>query len=183
MQALLQVTIASSDTQNMIINAASDTCDKLTGRVLRSTAYVDEVYDGNGSCYIFLKQYPASAVSSVKRWDPVTATLLYTYTVNLEYILHEENAIYLYGGTLRGINLYKISYTAGYAITDVPWDLKKACAEIAGMLYRGKGKTGIESERIGAYSVTFKGNIPELGAIPVPPEVWAVLQMYRKHNV
>jgi hypothetical protein len=185
LQAFLQCTIADADLVNLLINSASDLINKITDRHILSKAYTDEKYTGARGRYIYLKNYPITAVASVKVWDIFNNIVLTTLIENIEYqILTDQGGIEVFAGTYKFNNIYRISYTAGYAIADVPWDLKRATAEIAGMLYRGKGKTGVQSERIGEYSVAYKDNqAPLIGAIPVPPEIWAVLQGYRNYNI
>ena len=122
----------------------------------------------------------------MESWDTTSDVLLSTFTENEDYFAYNaEGSIYKRGGWYNGRKNYRITYTAGYLIDDVPYDLKNACAQLAGLAYSRKGNTGIASESIGAYSVSYDKNplnIMFMG-IPVPAEIAAVLISYRRPNV
>jgi len=180
---ILQITIGDADLSNTLINIASDFIDNFTNRKIISATYTDEAYDGNDDYNIYLKQYPVSAVTTLKSWDTYNNVAQYTFTEYTEYINYlDEGYIYLRGKTVHGHKNYRITYTAGYLLVDVPYDLKYACAQLAGLVYYNKGKSGIKSEKMGEYSVTFdKGNISIIG-IPVPDDIAGIIKQYRNIN-
>lgn len=180
----LQITIGNSDLSNTLINIASDFIDNFTSRKIISAPYTDEAYDGNNDPYIYLKQYPVTAVSAVKNWDTYNNVVLYTFTEYTEYLKYlDEGYIYIRGKTVRGHKNYRITYTAGYSIADVPYDLKNACAQLAGIVYYNKGKAGVESESMGKYSVDYGTIDVSIMGIPVPDSIAGVIRQYKKINV
>lgn len=184
LELILQITISSSDLKDFLINTASDFINNFTNRRLLSRTITSEKYDGTGESRLFLKEYPITSVTAVKSWDSYNNVVSYTYTEHTEYTLYANEGYILFRGkTLKGHNNYQITYVAGYALADVPYDLKNACAQLCGIMYYNKGKAGIKSESIGSYSVTYdKGNASIMG-IPVPDDIAGVIRQYRRINV
>lgn len=184
LELILQITISDSDLKDFLINSASDFINNFTNRKILKRTIESEEYDGDGSFNLYLKQYPIISASEVLLWDAYNDEESYSYTEHTEYKLYlEEGYIYFRGRTSRGHKNYQITYVAGYALADVPTDLKNACAQLSGLIYYNKGKAGIKSEAIGKYSVTYdKGDVKVLG-IPVPDDIAGVIKQYRKINV
>ena len=182
---ILRITIGNASLSDMLINIASDFIDNFTNRNIISQTYTDQEYDGNNDFNIYLRQYPVTAVTTVKNWDTYGNVLNYTFTEFTEYINYlDEGYIYLRGKTVYGHKNYRITYTAGYITeANVPYDLKNACAQLAGLIYFNTGKSGVKSESIGKYSITFdKSSIFVMG-IPVPVEISGVINKYRNYNI
>ncbi len=181
---ILQITIGNAPLSEMLIGMASDFIDRFANRHFIKATYTDQEYDGDGLKNIYLRDYPIVAVTAVKNYDTYNATTLYTYTVNTEYLLYLlEGYIYLRGGTTPGRKNYRISYSAGYLLADVPYDLKNACAQLAGLVYYNKGKSGIKSEAMGKYSVTYGMGEIKIAGIPVPADIAGVIDQYRRINI
>jgi len=189
LETFLQVTIASTDFKNTIINVASDFIERFANRKLIATTYTDEEYDGNFDNYIYLKNYPVSSTDTftLKNWDIYNNSLLYTYTIHTEYtVYYNEGIIYVYGKTGKGHRNYRVTYKAGWAIANVPYDLKFACAQLSGLVYYHKGKTGIQSESMGNYSINYGSNNKASAmfmGIPVSDEIAGIIANYRRVNV
>lgn len=181
---ILQITIGNATLSEMLIGMASDFIDRFANRHFIKNTYTDQEYDGDGLKNIYLRDYPIVAVTAVKNYDSYNATTLYTYTVNTEYLLYLlEGYIYLRGGTTPGHKNYLISYSAGYLLVAVPYDLKNACAQLAGLVYYNKGKAGIKSEAMGKYSVTYGMGEIKIAGIPVPADIAGVIDQYRRINI
>ncbi len=181
---ILRITIGDSDLSATLINIASDSINNYTNRKILSRTYTEEAYDGNNDTKIYLKQYPVTAVSSVESWDTYNNESSYTYTEHTEYIVYtDEGYIYLRGLTVPGHKNYRITYTAGYVLADVPYDLKNACAQLAGLVYYNKGKAGIKSETMGKYSITYNNGNFAIAGIPIPDDIAGVIRQYKKYNV
>ena len=76
-------------------------------------------------------------------------------------------------GRFRGINAFKVNYSAGYVVNEIPSDLEAACLELAAWnmgRYRGKriGMTG---------SIRKDGDRLEMA---MPENVKALLEPYRR---
>lgn len=137
-----------------LINRATDIIEKYCdGRRFASTDYTNEEYDGDGSHFLTLKNFPVSALTSVQRmtgdfttpsWDTLDSSM-YKY-------LDEEGQIYYTGGFSSGIRNYRASYTAGY--TTIPNDLAQACITLVSYLKNQTKSVGMKSETLGEYSYT-----------------------------
>jgi len=181
---MLRVTIGDADLSNTLINIASDFIDQYANRSFISATYTAEKYDGNSDRRIYLKQYPIISVTTLASWDTISDIVMTTYTANTDYLLYlKEGYIYFRYKTMPGHQNYRVTYTAGYLIADVPYDLKNACAQLAGMIYNNTGKAGMKSEGIGQYSYTIKDGTVLFGGIPVPADIAGVILQYRNINV
>ena len=180
----LQITIGDADLSNTLINIASDFIDRFCNRSFILATYPNEEYDGDGNNNIYLRKYPVVSVASVILYDTYTGVNLYTFTVNTEYLIYlNEGYIYMRSKTSPGHKNYRVTYDAGYLLADIPYDLKNACAQLAGLIYYNKGKAGVKSESIGKYSVTYdKGDI-SISGIAVPADIAGVIMQYRNINM
>lgn len=176
--------LTDSDTANTLINSASDFIERHTKRVLKSATYTSEKYDGNGSYYLYLRQWPITAISSVKRWDTVSNASAATYVENTDYLYDGTKGwLYLREGFQIGVQNYQVTYTGGYTI--IPYDVRQACAMYAEWQYTMRGKTGLSSERIGDYSYQLKdpSRSAGIGGITVPNEILSLLAKYVKADI
>lgn len=185
--------IADTSYRNTLINMASDFIQTFCNRVLIYTAYTREAYCGTGKRYLYLDKFPVDTnqTFTLEQWDIYTNTLVYTYTENTDFIISRSDIGELFKATrfMAGVNNYRITYTAGYTIdgadstTIVPYDLKMACAKLAGMLFYNRGKSGISGETIGSYSINYANPSASFMGIPVPDDIAGVLNIYRRVNI
>lgn len=167
---------------NALINTASSFINKYCGRTFIETTYTEEVYDGNGLYELYLKNAPISSVT-IEYWDTTNNASSYTYIENTDYLINStQGKIYNRSSWIKGHQNYHITYTAGYAIADIPYDLKMVCAKICEILHNNQGKSGISSETMGRYSVTYNKQGMMVNGIPLPIELFNVLNQYRRFN-
>lgn len=162
-----------------LINSASQVIEKICHHVLVSADYT-EYYDGSDSMYLRLRQYPVSTFTSLKAWDYQAQKTIQDYTNNTDYEVYLDSGIICKSGYFStGIKNYQVIYTAGY--TTIPSDLKQACKNLCQYLDNSASRSGIKSESIGRYSVTFSdiGGVTVMG-VYVPPEIMTMLQPYMK---
>jgi hypothetical protein len=179
LEEILQITIADGDVKHAIINYASDFIEQYTGRCLKSTAYTDEKYSGDGTQYLFLKQYPITLITAVKSFDNFSQTVIQTLTLNQDFVpFYEEGYLFARSGWTGNDPLnYRVSYTAGY--TSIPFNIKVACCQLANLLYTKKGDSGLlTAESIGNYSYN-KGSNQDLYGMGIPDEIISVLNAYK----
>lgn len=180
----LQITIGDEDLSHTLINTASDFIDRYANRILKKATYTAEEYDGDGNNNIYLRNYPIVSVATIILYDTYTAATLQTFTVNTEYLIYlNEGYIFMRSKTSPGHKNYRVTYDAGYLIADVPYDLKNACAQLAGLVYNNKGKAGAKSESIGKYSITYDKGDLSISGIPVPADIAGVIMQYRNINM
>lgn len=165
-KAYMKKTDAGDDTLlATLLSQASKMIETYTNRDFTAVIYTDELYNGNGGPKLYLKQFPIFTTPAVvvKLYDPFTDTNLYTYTVNLEYIIYEEEGyIHMWGGWSKGHQNFKITYKAGF--TTVPEDIVLACNMLTAFVFDNIRKQGIKSQRIGTFSEALrdiKGAIPD----------------------
>jgi hypothetical protein len=140
-----------------IINRATDTIESYcNNRRFKSTVYTEEMYDGTGTHYINLRQYPVTEVTVVEQnngiagdphWDVVDSDLG-------SYIEdgHGPGQLYYEHVFVRGARNYRTTYTAGY--TTIPYDLEQACLDLCVWFYKQRQTLVMKSETLGEYSYT-----------------------------
>jgi len=184
---LLEQTTIIQDISNALINFASDFIQTYTNRNWIAQDYTQEKYDGDGDKDLFLDNFPINSVSYIASWDTYNNQEYYEFAEHTEYQVYlEEGYIYLRSGFVKGRQNYRVSYNAGYAIANVPWDIKKACADLCQYMYSLKDKIGVDSERIGTYSIKFsKGasNDAKINGYAVPAEIMSLLLPHRNKNI
>lgn len=175
------------DYANTLINFASDFIQNYCNRKFIKNTYTSEEYDGNGALDLYLKNFPIISVTSIDQWDTFTDSSEYTFTVNTEYLIYSvEGYIYMRGGWYRGRKNFQITYVAGYLIADVPYDLKKACADLCSLMKNLGDKAGMKSEKIGNYSYQLgsqSGLGASIGGLAIPAEILSLLIAYRPINI
>lgn len=159
-----------------LINAVTDFMEDYCKRRFLETAYASELYDGDGTEMLFLKNYPIVAI----------ATIYWTYVdVTDELIDADEYKIYnlggyVYreGGWIAGHQNIKITYTAGYdfATDGIPSELQDICNALVNLKYNQPDKQGIESERMGSYAVSYSKD-------DLPADLKRQLNLWRKMDV
>ena len=123
---LLYLGIASGDTTKatelaLLETAVEDIVKDFLNRELEWTVYTDELYSGNGTRKLVLRQFPIIYVSSIKRYNGIFGgveswtTLIPFVHYDRLIIDNEAYAIFLDNGFFeeRKQN-YKITYMAGY---------------------------------------------------------------------
>lgn len=159
-----------------IINAVTSFVENYCNRRFQQTAYEEEEYTtDSGDTSIILKQWPVisgetflleirTSALNEDDWEDVDSE---DYFVDLDAGIVEGAADQKF---LRGVNKYRVSYTAGYDfnLTDKPLaeteagDLEWAVWKLCALAYhRRKGTAGVISESIGDYSVTFMKEVFE----------------------
>lgn len=119
-----------------LITAVSIWCNTYTGRDLLSREHT-EYYDGTGDDELYVRNYPITTLTSVhidsdreyNDDDLIDAGDLVTY----------DNAgliVYVDGDFGTGRQSVQVVYTAGYALADVPHDLKVAALDQIKFMYK-----------------------------------------------
>jgi hypothetical protein len=183
LEAMLQ-TLLDADTANMLINIASAQIESICNRsFIQATNTLEKYSIDIETNYLLLKQYPiqTSPAPAIYEYDSQSGTLLYTFVVNSDYeIYNSEGYIYFLGKIPKGHNNIRVTYKGGYLIADVPYDLKGACGQLAGLYHTTKLKAGVSAERIGSYSINYdKTIIGDIG-LAVPPEIYNICMKYRR---
>ena len=167
-----------------LINVGFQFINNFCDRVFIIATYTSEVYDGHGVRELYLKNYPLSDLDNlvVKSWDTYNDQVSSTLVVNSDYLIYSDlGMIFNRWGFIRGRKNYQITYKAGYALADVPADLKQTCAQICQYIDNHKSNPGAKSEAIGKYSITYgNGSSGSAASMVIPESLLDMLQPYRR---
>lgn len=150
-----------------------------TGRdTLSQKLSFTEVYDGNDSQVLMLKNYPVSSVSSVKI-NNVAMVISGGYGTPGIIISNGRRAISFsydsYYKFYSGIGNVQVVYTAGYDY--VPEDLEQAACEAVATNYKRRAWTDMQSKSISAQGAT---GTTTYRAWKFTPNIEAVLSSYER---
>ena len=174
------LTTASDALLCSMIDGVSDGFNSYTGRILATATYTAATYNGSGSRYQFLPNYPLTAVTTVKETDEGgnESTITAYVPDNARGILIKNLGE---GNWCPGTLNIKVTYVAGYVITGtptIPGDLKLACLEQVAYEYKKFSQQGW-----GVTSVSYPdGTISKVGEAEFLPMVKATLDRYRRYG-
>jgi len=170
-KSFIKKTTVEDDTLiETIINIVSDIVENYCDRRFLETAYTNEYYDGTGSNQLFLKQYPVNSAESFvleERDTDLNDSSWSSIDSEWYHVDYLAGLIELVANRFREVpRKYRVNYTAGYAFDNVTpgatlqsvgiGDLELAVWMLANNIYEDKGMvTGIKSESIGNYAVTY----------------------------
>jgi hypothetical protein len=144
------------------INSASEFINNYTGQTfIYSATATNEIFDGTGAIDYFVCNRPIVAVTGVYYWNGTGWTVT---TSTYDKVL-KTGKIYFTDGSKfgRGSDNWKVAYTFGYTLINVPFDLKEACLGLV-MLRKKQfddGIHGVSSRNFGDQSVSYSfGEIP-----------------------
>ena len=174
-KTFLKISASSEDSViEDFINRASIWANDYTGRRLKSRSNSD-VYDGDGSDILLLRDYPVNAVTLLQIVDEPVPLIIYE-----DFSLNAENGIIkTKNGRMitKGFQNVTITYTAGYSTP--PETIKEAVLLYVGHLYRRQyadQKFGVQSETVGDRTTTY-------GSDDIIPKAKALLNPYRSERV
>ena len=171
-KAYIKKTTNEDDTLiETIINIVSDLVERYCDRRFLQTTYTDEYYDGTGSNRMLLKQYPVDSATTVvidERSGDFNSDSWNSLDSDLFHVDLITGLIELIGARFAEVpRKYRIDYKAGYAFKNnaAPLvtleaveigDLELAVWMLVNNIYQSaKSQTGIKSESIGNYSVSY----------------------------
>jgi hypothetical protein len=129
--------------------------------VFREATYTNEYLSGDGTPFLYLKNYPITSITSLTLFDRYAAADVQTFTADRDYYLDDETGriVAASGCFTEGRKNYRCTYVGGYST--IPEDLKVLCMNLISYWINKKGNAGIESQTIGKYSATYKTALPE----------------------
>lgn len=170
-----------------IIDSVTEYIEKsYCNRRFQLTTYTNEVYDGEGSDTLLLKNFPVTAVTSVQIRDSVQNEDSWETVDTKDYYTKVDSGIIkgMAGYTFpTGPAMIRVTYSAGFDFntSDKPLsdtqaaDLEYACWKLCAAAYnQRKGTPGISQEALGDYSVTFTKTAFE------DEEVKSILEKYKR---
>lgn len=139
--------------QEFMITAASEAFSDMVGYNLLSVARTEE-FDGHNGLRQYTRVTPITVTPVLSFWNDTSFTVAGTDN----YPRQVDNA----SGLIRMTSAsffrvrWKIEYTAGYVVADVPFDVKEVvCQMVQRSIARISGKEGVTSESFEVQSSTF----------------------------
>lgn len=170
-----------------LIDSVTAYIENYCGRRFKQTTYTNEEYDGDGSGFIVLKQFPVSSVSLKYRNTSSNEADWSTVDTKDYFVDTDSGVIQLAGNSkfTKGIKTYAVTYTGGWNFDNVATFLSVYAADLEFVVWKlvstafnqKAGDVGISSESIGDYSVTYSKEVFENS------EIKAILDKYSKKEV
>lgn len=161
-----------------IINAASRYANRYTGVDLLSREHT-EYYDGDGSRTLFLDNFPVtSSVSEIALYIDTDREYEDDDKVDSgDIVLYENTGKVIVEDTVfsRGYQSVKITYTAGYALADVPGDLAYAVKLICAAMWKKK-----KDKLVSVSSISVDGSSITIAEKDIPPLAAEILDEFSR---
>lgn len=140
---------------NQATDAIENYCGLDTDHHLAETTYTNEEYDGTGTRELFLRAKPVTAVSNLAERGTTENSSDWSTISTSDYFIGE------YSGLIKALftfstpyNLYRISYTAGFAT--IPSDLAEACVMLVAYLVDNSATgSAVKSKHEGRRSIEY----------------------------
>ena len=169
----------------MLVNSVSDFIEHYCNRRFKLTTYTNEVYDGNGSDKLLLRQYPISSFTSVEERGAVTNEDSWSAIDSEKYFANlTEGMLYYANGIFKNYpRHWRCTYAAGYDYDNETiylsnvgaGDLEYACWKLVGKVYhQRKNDPNASSESLGDYSVSLTHEAM------ADPEIKDILNKYKR---
>lgn len=171
-----------------LINSLTEYIEKYIGRRIKLTAYTNEEYDTERAETLSLKNFPVSTTATFtlqRRTSDLNVDDWETVDSDYYHVDHSSGVIEGASGMrfARTSKGYRASYTAGYDFDNTSTflgdteagDIELAAWMLLGSVWnsrKGGGSSGITSERIGDYSITWAK------AVMQSDDVKAILDAY-----
>lgn len=144
-----------------LINEVSQMCNAYAGRYLLSKQHI-EYYDGDGEGVLLLRNYPIISVDSLYNADATRtfdSTSLISVSANV-IVRAQEGSIELWNNEsifLSGRANVKVTYTAGWTLATVPYDLQLAVKKWVAQQYKQyqNQRHDVQAETIGDATKTY----------------------------
>lgn len=173
----LGITTNSHDTElNRLINAATDWIETYCNRKFVTQTYTQQVYkvDQSGEKYLFLKNYPVTALSTLEYSAGTPSNKNWTEFLDDDWELEgggESGIVRIYGGIPRGPASVRATYTAGYTIDwsnagnsthTLPADLTDLCERMVTRLFKKRELEGRSQEAFEGATITWESVLNEI---------------------
>lgn len=149
---LLGEDLTASDAALVAIDAACDICRSEAWQTFNQVNDDEVLLDGSGTDALVLKEFPVTEVSSVAVGDD-------ELTVDDDYKLNGNGTLirlpYSTAKWTKGRQNVAVTYDHGYADDDFPRDVRVVALQVAARIFRQQASSGIQSETLGSYSVSY----------------------------
>ncbi len=181
---LLGINDTSYDTLlDQLINSVTDWIESQTMRRFKRGTYSNEVYDGNGEKFLYLRQQPVISVSAAQyRSGSLSSPTWNDFNANDWELDTNRGAIYFPGKAPKGTRNLRFTYVAGYLIdfanaTDsnlhtLPFDVSFLAERLVASAFNQRLAGGKKSEGLEGANIVWD----QL----VKPVDWEIINKYRR---
>lgn len=164
-----------------LCNGVTDFLESMCDRHFAEKTYTDEVYSlQKGQNTIYLKNFPVSAITSVKYRTGLKSTPNWTAYLADEWELVEDGETGMIQfvnayGAIKGVNNIQVTYTAGYKISwtgygdagdttpthTLPADLTDLAERMVVRMFNLREQEGKQSSSFNGANITWKGTLSD----------------------
>ncbi len=194
---LSSVTTAQATVMDRMINGVTAWVQNETGRKFKKKAASDmgsynptdtpddAIYDGNGTQYLFLNQYPVATVATLQTVHSIVDGIKDSSTINSDnYRLNKRDGIItLVAGVFneRSQNV-EVNFRAGFGT--IPADLQLAAEELVAIQWRKKSRdTSIKREELDEARFEYHNVFTGKDARAIPDWVHGIIENYRRLQI
>lgn len=151
-KTFMGISDSTYDTElNQIMGYVDQMIKSYVGYDIEEAAITDEVHSTDGETEAFTVDYPPIVSGFVVKYDGETIE-----STNYE-VDNSTGIVRMFYTPTRSLNKFTFSYTGGYSTT--PEDLKYVfCSLTRDVFNNRKRGSDVKSERLGDYSITYKGD-------------------------
>lgn len=158
-----------------LINAASKEIERrCNNRKFRKvTAAISEIFDGDGESNRFTRYAPITGSPSLYYWDGSTWQTGASWSITQD---NDRGEIWFDDGNVfwKGSKNWKVVYTYGWELSQIPADLKQACIRMIAI-----NKKLFDDDLHGVSSKSFVDNSTSIN-LTIPADVLATIYSYRR---
>ena len=165
-----------------LISAASNMVENHCRRIFTAANYTNELHDGTGMQFFYLKAYPVTTLTSITITDSANSSetiagTSFDFNADNGKVQFKTGINAAYGYFPFGTQNIAVTYTAGYST--IPDAVQEAVAQVVMGLYApgAASNLGLQSERLGEYSFARATGAAQ---VVVTPIVEALLEPYVK---
>lgn len=154
----LEIDVADYDTVlETLINSLSAYIESQTGTLFKQRTVENEIYDGEGSLDLILKQSRVSSVTSIEYRSGNVGNPTWQTVDSDGYSLYEgQSTVYRPSGWSKGRQNYRVTYITGDAI--IPHDVQNLCTRLVSRVFDQRKSQGKTAEAIDGASINWTGS-------------------------
>lgn len=153
--------ITASDFDTLLTDLAASVgafIEGYCGRKFDNDDYV-EIYSGDGGRFLYLKNYPISAVTKIEYRNGPNSNPNWQELSSDDYYLIDSRSIAKDSKFIEGFNNYRVTYSAGYE--ELPAELLQVAIEMIAKKFNGRKSDGISDESAESASITWSRSLTE----------------------
>ncbi len=169
----------------LLITAATDAIEQRCNRkFITPSATIDEIFDGTGDTFYLVKHARINSATTpvLSYWSGTAWTVASTTAYPRAYV-DESGEVYFTNGQnfWTGRRNWKITYKYGWTnVAALPFDLKRATADLVKWMRFSSEKQGVSSENFGATSVSYSHSMNKVLSVAWPIQITAILDTYKR---